>query len=122
MPDSRAPLSVVVPVKNEEANIAACLASVAWAGEVWVVDSASADCTVEIAQAHGANVVQFVPDERDPSAKKKNWALDRLPFAHEWVLLLDADERTYRAYMAAPAGPATAAPAAPPGVPPSGPR
>jgi glycosyltransferase involved in cell wall biosynthesis len=93
MTDRLAPLSVIVPVKNEAANIAACLQSVAWAGDLWVVDSASGDCTADIAQAHGATVVQFAPDPSDPSLKKKNWALDNLRLAHEWVLLLDADER-----------------------------
>jgi glycosyltransferase involved in cell wall biosynthesis len=88
-----APVSVIVPVKDEQANIAACLASVAWAAEVWVVDSASSDCTAAIAQQHGARVVQFTPDPHDRSLKKKNWALATLPLAHEWVLLLDADER-----------------------------
>lgn len=91
--EAKAPLSVVIPARNEEANLEACLASVAWAAEVWVVDSGSTDCTAAIAQAHGARCVQFAPDPRDPSLKKKNWALENLPFAHEWVLLLDADER-----------------------------
>lgn len=93
MPDSKVPLSVIIPVKNEEANLPACLASVAWADEVWVVDSASGDRTAEITAAHGAKLAQFAPDERDPGVKKKNWALANLPLAHEWALLLDADER-----------------------------
>jgi glycosyltransferase involved in cell wall biosynthesis len=101
--EPKSPLSVVIPAKNEEANLAACLASVAWAAEVWVVDSASTDCTAAIAEANGARCVQFAPDRRDPSLKKKNWALENLPFAHDWVLLLDADERvpeTLRAEIA----------------------
>lgn len=93
MADTKVPLSVLIPVMNEEANLAACLDSVAWAGEVWVVDSASTDCTVAVAEAHGAKVVQFAAGASDASRKKKNWALETLPFAHEWVLLLDADER-----------------------------
>lgn len=85
------PLSVILPVKNEERNLAACLDSVAWADEVWVVDSHSTDGTEALARARGARVAQF--DYAGGFPKKKNWALMTLPFAHEWVLLLDADER-----------------------------
>ncbi len=85
------PLSVIVSVKNEERNLAACLVSVVWADDVWVVDSHSTDGTVEIAEQHGAQVAQF--DYAGGFPKKKNWALETLPLRHEWVLLLDADER-----------------------------
>lgn len=85
------PLSVIIPVKNEERNIAACIESAALADEVWVVDSGSVDRTIEIAEEMGARVVQFQFNGGYP--KKKNWALENLPFANEWVLILDADER-----------------------------
>jgi len=91
MPDHRLPVSVIIPVKNEARNIAACLQSVAWAGEVWVVDSHSTDATVSIAEDFGVRVAQF--DYQGGFPKKKNWALRNLPLAHEWILLLDADER-----------------------------
>ncbi len=84
-------VSVIVPVKNEELNLAACLASVAWADEVWVVDSGSTDRTAELVRQFGARVAQF--EYRGGYPKKKNWALANLPLRHEWVLLLDADER-----------------------------
>jgi glycosyltransferase involved in cell wall biosynthesis len=87
----KVPLSVIIPVKNEEANIGACIDSVAWADQIFVVDSRSSDATCEIAAAKGARVVQFAFTGGWP--KKKNWALENLPFAHDWVLLLDADER-----------------------------
>lgn len=86
----KVPVSVLIPTRNEEANLAKCLASVAWADDVWVVDSRSTDRTAEIARAHGAHVVEFTWDGRGP--RKKNWALERLPFRHEWLLLIDADE------------------------------
>ena len=85
------PVSVIVPAKNEERNIAACLESVAWADEIWLVDSHSTDRTCELARAHGAQVAQF--DYAGGFPKKKNWALANLPLKHEWILLLDADER-----------------------------
>ena len=87
---SRVPVSVIVPVKNEAANIAACLDHLSWAEEVFVVDSNSTDATCEIAADRGAHVVQFNWDGRYP--KKKNWALKNLPFRNEWVLIVDADE------------------------------
>lgn len=88
---NKLPVSVVVPVKNEERNIAACLESVVWADEIWLVDSRSSDRTCEIAAGLGAKIVQF--DYLGGFPKKKNWALQNLQFKHEWVLLLDADER-----------------------------
>jgi len=88
--NSKVPLSVLIPAKNEEYNIARCLDSVTWAEECFVVDSRSDDKTCEIAKERGALVVQFEYVGGWP--KKKNWALENLPFKHKWVLILDADE------------------------------
>ena len=85
------PVSVLIPVKNEERHIGECLASVAWASEVVVVDSASDDCTAQIAARTGARVEQFAYTPGGP--RKKNWALQNLDFQNEWILILDADER-----------------------------
>jgi len=87
---TKVPVSVLIPIRNEEANLPRCLASVAWADEVFVVDSQSTDASVALATAAGAEVVQFHFNGTWP--KKKNWALANLPFRHEWVLILDADE------------------------------
>ena len=89
--NARAPLSVLVPVKNEAGNLRDCLASVSFADEIVVVDSASTDGTQEIATAAGAGVVQFTWNGKFP--RKKNWALETIPWRHEWVLIIDADER-----------------------------
>lgn len=88
---SKVPVSVLIPAKNEQENLPACLASVACADEVFVVDSQSSDRSVEIAEQYGAQVVQFYFNGRWP--KKKNWSLDNLPFRNEWVLIVDCDER-----------------------------
>jgi glycosyltransferase involved in cell wall biosynthesis len=88
---SKIPVSVLIPAKNEEANLPACLTSVACADEIFVVDSQSRDRSCEIATSHGAQVVQFEFNGHWP--KKKNWALDNLPFRNEWVLIVDCDER-----------------------------
>ncbi len=89
--DAHAPLSVLVPVKNEAANLAGCLASVSFAREIVVVDSESTDATQAIADAAGARVVRFAWNGKLP--RKKNWALENVPWRHEWVLIVDADER-----------------------------
>jgi glycosyltransferase involved in cell wall biosynthesis len=63
---------------------------VKWADEIFVVDSHSTDATSEIAAGRGAKVVQFEFNGTWP--KKKNWALENLPFRNDWVFILDADE------------------------------
>jgi glycosyltransferase involved in cell wall biosynthesis len=86
----KVPVSVIVPIKNEAANLRKCLDSIRWADEIFVVDSQSSDGSIEIAQEYGAAVVQFHFSGTWP--KKKNWALENLPFRNEWVFILDADE------------------------------
>jgi len=82
-------LSAIVIAKNEAANIADCLDSLAFCDEVVVVDGGSGDDTVALAKAKGAQVVS-APDWRG-YGPQKNLALSQ---AHgEWVLSLDADER-----------------------------
>ena len=83
-------LSVVIPTCNEYKNLPRTLKAVKWADEIFVVDSNSIDGTQGVAKEHGAEVVQF--KYKEPWPKKKNWALENLPFKHEWVLILDADE------------------------------
>jgi glycosyltransferase involved in cell wall biosynthesis len=84
------PVSVIIPVRNEARNLPRCLESLATVGEVYVIDSQSSDDTIAIAQAHGAKVVQFHYAGGWP--KKRQWAMDTLPLAYDWILLLDADE------------------------------
>jgi glycosyltransferase involved in cell wall biosynthesis len=88
---SKIPVSVLIPAKNEQVNLPACLASVAVADEVFVVDSQSTDKSEEIIKSYGANLVQFHFNGRWP--KKKNWSLENLSFRNEWVLIVDCDER-----------------------------
>jgi len=86
----KVPVSFLIPVRNEEANLPRCLQSISWADQVFVVDSKSEDRTPEITREHGAELVQFEFNGTWP--KKKNWALANLPFRNEWVFILDADE------------------------------
>ena len=87
---SRVPVSFLIPIRNEATNLPRCLASISWAAEVFVVDSRSTDGSEQIAADFGAKVVQFQFNGTWP--KKKNWALENLPFGHEWVFILDSDE------------------------------
>ncbi|HEV2804033.1 MAG TPA: glycosyltransferase family 2 protein [Chthoniobacterales bacterium] len=88
--ENAVPVSVIIPVRQEAGNLPRCLDSVKWADEIFVVDSHSTDATAEIAESRGAKVVQF--DFNGTWPKKKNWALENLPFRNDWVFILDADE------------------------------
>jgi glycosyltransferase involved in cell wall biosynthesis len=85
------PVSVIIPAKDEEYNLPACLESLSRADEIFVVDSQSQDRSIEISEKFGAQVVQFKFNGSWP--KKKNWSLENLPFRNEWVLIVDCDER-----------------------------
>lgn len=88
--NDKVPVSILIPIRNEASNLPRCLKSVEWADEVFVVDSKSTDDSIKISESHGAKVVQFEFNGTWP--KKKNWALENLPFKHPWVFILDADE------------------------------
>lgn len=85
----RRKLSVIITTYNEEANIAECLESVRFADEILLVDSFSTDRTLEIAA--GFPEVEVLERTYYGSAAQKNWAIDRV--RHDWVLIVDADER-----------------------------
>jgi glycosyltransferase involved in cell wall biosynthesis len=85
---AQCPLSVCVLTLNEAHNIAACLATVAEAGELLVGDTGSRDETVAIAQRYASRVLQIA--FRGHAASKAELAADA---RHDWVLSLDADER-----------------------------
>lgn len=87
---AKVPVSILIPIKNEASNLPRCLASIAWAAEIVVVDSHSSDGSQAIAEDHGALVVQFPFNGTWP--KKKNWSLEHVDWKHEWVFILDADE------------------------------
>jgi glycosyltransferase involved in cell wall biosynthesis len=80
-------LSVVIITKNEEANLARTLQSVAWADEIVIVDSGSTDRTREIAESFHA---KFFVEAWKGFAAQKNSALQKA--GGDWILSLDADE------------------------------
>ncbi len=84
-------LTVIVPTKNEEKNLAGCLITLAgWAEKIIVVDSFSKDKTPEIAKKYGAEVIDFHYYGGWP--KKRQFVLDTYSFTTKWILLLDSDE------------------------------
>ena len=82
------PLSVTLITRDAAGRLADCLASVAFADEIVVVDSGSIDDTVEFARRHGARVLQH---EWLGFGPQKQFAVDAA--SHDWVLCVDADER-----------------------------
>lgn len=84
------PISVLITTKNEEKNILRCLKSCEGFAESIVIDSHSEDKTVKIARDFGARTELYKWDGRYP--KKRQWCLDNLTIAHDWVFWLDADE------------------------------
>jgi len=83
-------ISILVLTKNEEQDLPACLESVSWSDDIHVYDSMSDDRTTEIAHLHGATITQRPFDNW---ATHQNWGLRNIPFKHEWVFYIDADER-----------------------------
>jgi glycosyltransferase involved in cell wall biosynthesis len=81
-------LSVIVITKNEAARLPTCLASVAFADELIVVDAFSTDSTAELARGFGARVI-VTPDWPGFGLQKQR-ALDAA--TGDWVLAIDADE------------------------------
>jgi glycosyltransferase involved in cell wall biosynthesis len=88
-PPRSVPVTVIVLTLNEEPNIRRCLASLAWADQVVVVDSGSTDDTARLAAQAGAEVVE------QPwlgFGAQRETAM-RLPLIrHDWVYVCDADE------------------------------
>jgi len=84
---AREPFSAVVTTFNNAATLERCLASIAFADDLMILDSGSTDATLDIARRFGARVA--VEPFRGYSAQKQA-AIDRA--RHDWVLLLDSDE------------------------------
>lgn len=82
-------ISVLILTRNEEQDLPGCLDSVAWCDDVHILDSESDDRTAEIARQRGATVTTR---RFDTYAAQRNAGME-LPYRHNWVLVLDADER-----------------------------
>ena len=89
MQPARPPVSGIVTCFDEQRHIRACLESLAWCDEIVVLDSFSTDRTPEIAQSFPN--VRFLQRQYFGAAAAKNFAMEQA--AHEWMFILDSDER-----------------------------
>jgi len=90
------PVSVMVFTLNEAVHLPSCLASLAWCDDVIVVDSYSSDATEAISRAAGA---RFFQNRFTGFGDQRNWALEHCAPTHDWILILDADERVMPALV-----------------------
>jgi glycosyltransferase involved in cell wall biosynthesis len=84
------PVSVMIFTLNEEVNLPGCLESLKWCDDIIVVDSFSTDRTEGICRAASAN---FFQHEFKGFGRQRNWAIDHTSAKHDWIFMLDADER-----------------------------
>lgn len=93
--------SIYILTHNEEIDIADCIESALLSDDIIVVDSLSSDRTVEIvhdlAQKHPVRLVQHAFESH---GKQRTWMLDHIPTRHDWVYILEADERMTPALFA----------------------
>ncbi|GCL48717.1 putative glycosyl transferase [Microcystis aeruginosa NIES-3804] len=82
--------SIYILTHNEEIDIAACIESAQLSDDIIVVDSFSNDRTVEIAQRYRVRVIQHTFESH---GEQRSWMLRSIPTKHEWVYILEADER-----------------------------
>ena len=87
--EEKLPLSVVIIARNEAQNLRDCLASVAFAQEIILVDDFSEDETAQIARECGAKVFQRAMN--GDWGAQQTFAIEQA--TQDWILLLDCDER-----------------------------
>ena len=91
-------VSIVILTKNEANDLPGCLDSIAWCDDIHLVDSGSSDGTLSIARSRD---VQCYQNPFEGFGVQRNWALDNCALRHQWVLFLDADERSTPAFECA---------------------
>ncbi|MBE9004018.1 glycosyltransferase family 2 protein [Fortiea sp. LEGE XX443] len=82
--------SIYILTYNEELDIAPCIESAMLSDDIIVVDSCSSDRTVEIASRYPIRVVQHAFESH---GRQRTWMLESISPKHEWVYILEADER-----------------------------
>lgn len=84
--------SVLILAKNEEKHIADCIDSCrSFSDEVVVIDDFSTDRTAEIAQSHGAKIVQHAMN--GDWGQQQTFAVEQA--SCDWIFFIDADERCH---------------------------
>jgi glycosyltransferase involved in cell wall biosynthesis len=84
------PVSVMIFTLDEATHLPSCLEAARWCDDVIIVDSFSTDATEAIARSHGA---RFFQHRFTGFGSQRNWALANTSPRHDWILILDADER-----------------------------
>ena len=84
------PVSVMIFTLNEEVHLPTCLAALNWCDDIIVIDSFSTDSTAALCERQG---VRFFQNRFEGFGSQRNWALANTAPRHEWILILDADER-----------------------------
>lgn len=82
------PVSVIILIHNDEDKIRAALDSVTWADEIVIIDDYSTDQSTRICNEYHVRIVQH---KYESYAAQVNWGLQQAK--HDWVLVLDSDER-----------------------------
>jgi glycosyltransferase involved in cell wall biosynthesis len=90
-PSFRQSVAVGIVSRNEADELDACLATVPWATEIYVLDMQSTDHTVEVANRYGATVIKV----RDAPVAEQVRNHYVLRFEADWLLQLDCDERLH---------------------------
>ncbi len=83
-------ISIYILTYNEEIDVADCIESALLSDDVIVVDSFSTDRTIEIASTYPVQIVQH---KFESHGKQRTWMLQEIVSKHEWVYILEADER-----------------------------
>jgi glycosyltransferase involved in cell wall biosynthesis len=88
---NKIPISVVILARNEEKDLPGCLQSLGWCDDIHVINNLSKDKTVDVAKRYKTKIwihklISF--------GKQMNWALKKCNFKYDWILFLDADERS----------------------------
>ncbi len=87
------PVSVIIPTRNEAANIQRTLQGIAgFVDEIFVIDSESDDGTFEIASQFATQVINLPYDHGRIVPWIFQWGLENLPIRNEWVLIIEADQ------------------------------
>lgn len=86
-------VSVLIFTLDEELNLPACLDSLEWCDDIVVIDSFSTDATLDICRRRQIRIVQHA---FTGFGDQRNFALQNVQLKHDWVLILDADERVPR--------------------------
>ncbi|NEQ24047.1 MAG: glycosyltransferase family 2 protein [Microcoleus sp. SIO2G3] len=90
-------ISIYILTYNEEIDIAACIESAMLSDDVVVVDSFSGDRTIEIARQYPVRIVQH---EFESHGRQRTWMLQTVLPRHDWIYILEADERMTPALFA----------------------